>query len=125
MAISYVVSSGYLRVSYSNGHLCAILRKALGWSFFFCFLIMTVLLGGCCGSNPQLGLVHAIYIYGQASGVPSPPPPPPLGGGGGAGVCGKGWWGGAGGRPGLTRKPFASRKPYNVARAPVSSNLNL
>ena len=32
-----------------------------------------------------------------------------------------------GGRPGLTRKPFASRIPYNVlaARAPVLINLNL
>ena len=28
-------------------------------------------------------------------------------------------------RPGLTRKPFASRIPYNVARAPVLINLNL
>ena len=39
-------------------------------------------------------------------------------------MCGKGWWwGDAGGRPGLTRKPFASRKPCNVAPAPVLSNL--
>ena len=30
-----------------------------------------------------------------------------------------------GGRPGLTRKPFASHIPYNVARAPVLINLNL
>ena len=53
---------------------------------------------------------------------------------GGAGVCGNGRGplelpldGGVvlGGRPGLTRKPFASRIPYNVARAPVLINLNL
>ena len=63
------------------------------------------------------------FIYGQASGVPSPPPPwyGRVGVGGGAGVCGKGRGLGAGavvlgGRPG---KPFASRIPYNVARAPV------
>ena len=30
-----------------------------------------------------------------------------------------------GGRPGLARQPFASRIPYNVARAPVLINLNL
>ena len=30
-----------------------------------------------------------------------------------------------GGRPGLARKLFASRKPYNVARAPILINLNL
>ena len=70
-------------------------------------------------------------IYGQASGVPGPPPPPMVWsvgvGGGGVGVCGNGRGaeplelpldGGvvSGGRPGLTRKPFASRIPYNVAQ---------
>ena len=54
--------------------------------------------------------------------------------GGGAGVCGNGRGslelpldGGVvlGGRPGLTRKPFARRIPYSVARAPVLINLNL
>ena len=52
----------------------------------------------------------------------SPPPPPnPLGRGEGGcwrvrrgvGTIAAEWWGGAGGRPGVTRKP------YNVARAPV------
>ena len=65
-------------------------------------------------------------------------PPPPwyglVGVGGGAGVCGNGRGplelslaGGVvlGGRLGLTRKPFASRIPYNVARAPVLINFNL
>ena len=49
------------------------------------------------------------------------------GGGGGAGVLELPLDGGVvlGGRPGLTRKPFASRIPYNVARAPVLINLNL
>ena len=46
-------------------------------------------------------------------------------------MCGNGWGplelpldGGVvlGGRPGLTRKPFASRIPYSVARAPVLIN---
>ena len=76
-------------------------------------------------------LSYMTCIYGQASGVPGPPPT---------------WYGlvrvGGGGRkrrgplelpldggvvlgPGLTRKPFAGRKPYNVARAPVLINLNL
>ena len=69
--------------------------------------------------------------------VPGPPPPwyglVGVGGGGGwrlrkrPGAVGAatGWWGGAGGGPGLTRKPAASRKPYNVGRAPVLINLNL
>ena len=55
-------------------------------------------------------------------------------GGGGAGMCGEGstvGWGAAGGRPGVTeragilRKPFASRKPYNMGRVPVFINPNL
>ena len=61
-----------------------------------------------------------------------PAPPPPwyglVGVGGwrvrkwvGAVGAATGWWGGAGGRPGLTRKPYS----YNVARAPVLINLNL
>ena len=40
------------------------------------------------------------------------------------GAVSAGWWGGEG-RPGVTRKPYASHKPCNVARAPVSINLNL
>ena len=54
--------------------------------------------------------------YGQASSVPTPPPWYGLvgvGGGGGAGV------GGNGRKPWLARKPFGSRIPYNIARAPV------
>ena len=59
---------------------------------------------------------------------PAPPPPPwyglvGVGGGGGwrvrkrAGVVGAATGVVLGGRPGLTRKPFARRIPYNVARA--------
>ena len=67
-----------------------------------------------------------------------PAPPPPwyglagVGGGGGWRVRKRGPLelpldGGVvlAGRPGLTRKPFASRIPYDVARAPVLINLNL
>ena len=72
--------------------------------------------------------LQAAGIDGQASGVSSPPPPPWYGlvgvGGGGVACAERGGdlelppAGGVvlGGRP---RKPFASRIPYNVARAPV------
>ena len=75
---------------------------------------------------------HAYVVRRLA--VPAPPPPPPpwyglVGVGGGAAGMRAGPVGAAtgccGGRPGLTRKPLASRKPYNVARAPVLINLNL
>ena len=70
-------------------------------------------------------------VYGQASVVSRPPPTVWSGRGGGrAGGCKKrgrgrcrwtvGWcWG----RPGVTRKPYASHKPYN-ARAPAFIDLN-
>ena len=60
-----------------------------------------------------------------------PAPPPPMvwsgrGGGGGWRVRKRGPLElPLDGGPGLTRKPFASRIPYIVARAPVLINLNL
>ena len=78
-----------------------------------------------------------IYIYGQASGVPSPPPPNGMvcqGPGVGGLACaetGRGRLelpldgGGAGGQGSHASPSQASRKPYNAACAPVSSNLNL
>ena len=56
-----------------------------------------------------------IYIYGQASGVPSPPPPPKgmvwygVGGGGWRVRRGVGAVGAA-----AVHKPYASHKSYNV-----------
>ena len=77
-------------------------------------------------------LSYMTCIYGQASGVPGPPPPHMVwsGTGGGGGRKRRGPLelpldGGVVLGPGLTRKPFAGRKPYNVARAPVLINLNL
>ena len=81
--------------------------------------------------EPRYPMALKQSLYGQASGVPCPPPPPWYGLVGGGGACaetGEGLElppaGGVvlGGRP---RKPFASRIPYNVARAPVLINLNL
>ena len=62
---------------------------------------------------------------------PAPPPPGGSGRGGGGWRVRKRRWschwmvGVLGGRPGLTRKPFASRKRYNAARAPVLIHLNM
>ena len=68
-----------------------------------------------------------IYIYDQASGVPSPRPPMVWSGtgwGGGAGVYGEGWGPlelqlqkppGVTDKAGIVRKPYASHKSYNVA----------
>ena len=80
--------------------------------------------------EPRYPMALNQSLYGQASGVPCPPPPMVWSGRGG-GACAE--TGGGlelppaggvvlGGRP---RKPFASRIPYNVARAPVLINLNL
>ena len=62
-------------------------------------------------------------IHSQASGVPGPPPNG-MERGRGRHSCqwtvGRCW-----GPPGLTRKPFANRKPYNVVRALVLIIFNL